>query len=96
MNFVPVGDHVIVKEEEPPEGSKSRIVLPETAEAGSVMLGRVLSVGDGERLPDGTVVPLEVHEGDRVLVPRWAGEEIRLNGTRVRIVRARDILARVR
>lgn len=95
MKIVPLGEHVIVKPDEQPEQTEGGIVLPEIARRERVLLGRVLSVGDGQRLPNGTLVPVEVHEGDRVLFPDWAGEELSLNGEKLRVLRAGEILARV-
>ncbi len=94
MKIVPLGDNVIVRELDRPEQTAGGIVLPETVRETTVE-GKVLSVGDGHRLPNGKVVPLEVHEGDTVLFSRWAGQEIELDGEKLRILREEEILARV-
>ncbi len=94
MKIVPLGDNVIVREVERPAQTASGIALPETVREETVE-GKVLSVGDGHRLPNGKIVPLEVHEGDRVLFNRWAGQEIELDGEKLRILREEEILARI-
>ena len=94
MKIVPLGENVIVRELEREEQTSGGIVLPETVREQTVQ-GKVLSVGDGKRLPDGRVVPLEVHEGDRVLFSRWAGHEVELDGEKFRILREDEILARL-
>ncbi len=91
--LIPLSDHVVVRtldQEEEPDGSP--IVLPESVEQ-EMLVGKVLSVGDGHLLPDGRRVPLEVHEGDRVLFPHYAGQTVQVNGRRLRILREADILA---
>ncbi len=91
--LIPLSDHVVVRpldQEEQPHSSP--LALPETVQE-SVLVGKVLSVGDGHLLPDGKRVPLEVHEGDRVLFPHYAGQVVQINGQRLRILREEEILA---
>ncbi len=91
--LIPLSDHVVVRpleQEEQLPGSP--IALPETVKQ-PVRVGKVLSVGDGYLLPDGKRAPLEVHEGDRVLFPHYAGQTVQINGQRLRILREEEILA---
>ncbi|MCB0895527.1 MAG: co-chaperone GroES, partial [Nocardioidaceae bacterium] len=66
MKIVPLGDKIVVKRLESDETTAGGIVLPDAARD-VPQQGRVLSVGDGRLLPDGTRSPHEVHEGDRVV-----------------------------
>jgi chaperonin GroES len=67
-------------------------VLPDTARE-KPQQGRVLSVGDGRRLGDGSRAPHQVKEGDRILFTSWAGTEIQVADARLLIMSEDDILA---
>lgn len=92
MKLVPLADTVIVRRLEPEEKSAGGIVLPDAAKE-KPQQGRVLAVGDGVHLPDGTKARLQVGEGDRVLFNRYAGSEVVLNDQELLILSERDILA---
>ena len=92
MKLVPLGENVIIKRTEAEETTPGGIVLPETAQD-KPQTGRVLSVGDGRRLPDGTRTPSQVNEGDRVLFKAWAGTEVLVDGDRLLIMDEDEILA---
>jgi len=92
MKLVPLGDKVVVRRMSSEETTAGGIVLPEQARE-KPKQGRVLSVGDGRRLPDGTRVRLEVHDGDRVLFGSYAGTEVRVNNEDLLIMSEDEILA---
>ncbi len=92
MKLVPLGDKVVVQRVERKETTAGGIVLPESARERTVE-GRVLSVGDGRVLDDGTRAPLQVKEGDRVLFSDWAGMEVEVGGEELLILNESDILA---
>jgi chaperonin GroES len=92
MKVVPLGVNVVVKRIEQEATTAGGIVLPETARE-KPQEGRVLSVGDGRRRPDGSRAPHLVSEGDRVLFARWAGTEVEVNGEAMLIMSEDDILA---
>ena len=75
--FRPLHDRVLVERTESEEKTKSGIIIPDTAKE-KPMEGKVLSVGSGIRREDGTVTPLDVKEGDRILFGKWSGNEIKL------------------
>ena len=75
MKVEPLGDKVVVRRMEAEEQTAGGIVLPGTARD-KPKEGRVLSVGDGRLLPDGTRIPHQVQEGDRVLFTSYAGTEV--------------------
>ncbi len=95
MRLRPLGEYIIIKRIDPEETTEGGIVLPEAARNGTDQ-GRVLSVGEGRRLADGTRVALQVNEGDRIVFRSYAGTDVELGGEKVRIVREDDVLAILR
>ena len=92
MKLVPLGDKVIVKRTEAEERTSGGILLPDTARD-KPQQGRVLSIGDGRLLADGTRVKHQVSEGDRILFGRYAGTEVRVGDDELLIMSESDILA---
>jgi chaperonin GroES len=92
MKLVPLGEKVIVKRLEAEEVTLGGIVLPDTAQD-KPRQGRVLSVGDGRLLPDGTRAGHQVAEGDRVLFGDYAGTEVVVDGDDLLIMDEQEILA---
>ena len=92
MALKALGDRIVVKTVEQQDRTKSGIVLPESAKE-KPQEGRVLSVGPGKLLDNGTVKPLEVKAGERVLYGRYAGTEVRIEGEDYLILREDDVLA---
>ncbi len=92
MRLVPLGDKVIVRRIEEEEQTAGGILLPDTARE-QPQIGRVLSVGDGRRLSDGSLVPHQVHEGERVVFQRYSGNEVEVDGETLLIMSENDILA---
>ncbi len=92
MKIVPLGENVVVKRLESEETTSGGIVLPDTAKK-KPQQGRVLSVGDGRLLPDGTRVAHQLSEGDRVLFDSHAGSELIIDGEELLIMSEDEILA---
>ena len=92
MALQPVGDRIVVKPLDQAEKTKSGLVLPDTAKE-KPQEGKVLSVGSGRLLDDGTVKKLEVKTGDRVLYGKYTGTEVRINEEDYLILREDDVLA---
>jgi chaperonin GroES len=92
MKLVPLGDKVVVRRAEAEERSSGGIVIPDAAKQ-RPQQGRVLSVGDGCRLPDGSLAKPQVVEGDRVLFNGFAGTEVVIDGQELLILDEREILA---
>lgn len=92
MNLVPVGDKVVVQRIDAQTTTAGGIVLPETAQS-RPQEGRVLSVGDGRLLQDGSRAESQVSEGDRVIFSSYAGTELDIDGHHVLILSESDILA---
>lgn len=88
----PLGDKILIKRVEAETKTKSGIVLPDSAKE-KPKRGKILAVGTGKRLDDGTVAPLTVKVGDEVLFTSYAGTEIKLDGEEVMIMSEDDVLA---
>jgi chaperonin GroES len=92
MKIVPLGANVVVKRLPADEMSAGGIVLPDTARE-KTKEGRVLSIGDGRMLADGSRARHQVSEGDRVLFGDYAGSEIVINGEEFLIMNEDEIMA---
>ncbi len=94
QNVRPVGDRILVEsvEEKENKGKKGGIIIPDTAKE-KPMESRVVAVGTGKTTDDGKKVPFEVKKGDRVLVNRYGGTEIKLDGKEYKILSSDDVLA---
>lgn len=92
INIRPLGDRVVIKPMEAEETTKGGIILPDTAKE-KPQKGKVLAVGSGRILDNGTRVPVDVREGDTVIFSKYGGTEIKLDGEDYLVVGERDILA---
>ncbi|RKQ28333.1 co-chaperone GroES [Oceanobacillus halophilus] len=88
----PLGDRVIIELVEQEEKTASGIVLPDSAKE-KPQEGKVVAVGTGRVLDSGERVPLEVAEGNRIIFSKFAGTEVKYEGTEYLILRENDILA---
>lgn len=92
MKIVPLGDRVVIKRLEAAETTSGGIVLPDAARERPAE-GRVVSVGCGRTLKDGSLADLQVNEGDRVLFSSYAGVDVTVDGEELLILGESDILA---
>ena len=92
MKIRPLNDRVLVLRVEEEEKTAGGIIIPDTAKE-KPQEGRIIATGPGKLSEDGTRVPLEVKEGDRVLFSKYAGTEIKLDGVDHLMMREDDILA---
>jgi len=90
--LVPLGDRVIVKQEQAEEKTKSGIVLPDSAKEKSTE-GTVVAVGSGRVLDNGQKVPVEVKVGDKVIYAKYGGNDVKIDNEEFVILSERDILA---
>jgi len=88
----PLGDRVIIELVQSEEKTASGIVLPDTAKE-KPQEGKVVAVGAGTVLDNGERVALEVAVGDRIIFSKYAGTEVKYEGTEYLILRESDILA---
>ena len=92
MRIEPLGYKLVVKRTEADEMTAGGIVLPDAARE-KPQQGKILSVGSGRTLADGSKSELQVNEGDRVLFSSYAGTEIEVDGGSLLIMAEADILA---
>ena len=88
----PLGDRIIIELVETEEKTASGIVLPDTAKE-KPQEGKVVAVGTGRVLDNGERVALDVSVGDRIIFSKYAGTEVKYDGTEYLILRENDILA---
>ncbi len=91
MRIKPLGDRVVIKMLETEETTKSGIVLPGSAKE-KPQVAEVVAVGPGT-VVDGKEVKMEVRVGDRVLMSKYAGTEVKFDGEEYTILKQSDILA---
>src|SRR5215218_10199318 len=91
MKFRPLHDRIVVRRIEADEKTAGGIIIPDTAKE-KPQEGEVLAVGTGSRADDGTVTPLDVKAGDKILFGKWSGTEVKLEGEDLIIMKESDIL----
>lgn len=91
MRIRPLQDRVIVRRLEEEQKTKGGIIIPDTAKEKPVE-GKVVAVGNGKILEDGSVRKLDVKSGDRVLFGKYSGTEVKIEGEEHLILREDDIL----
>ena len=92
MKVRPLHDRILVRRIEEEEKTKGGLIIPDTAKE-KPQEGKVIAVGEGRVSEDGTLRPLDVHKGDRVLFSKYSGTEIELEGEEHLIIREDDVLA---
>ena len=92
MKIRPLGDKVLVERVEAESKTAGGIVLPDTAKE-KPQRGRVVSVGEGKTLENGTRKEIQVKKGDLVLFTSYAGTEIKIDGKEYLIMDESDIMA---
>ncbi len=91
MNVRPLQDRLLVRRVEEQEKTKGGIIIPDAAKE-RPLEGNVVAVGSGKRLEDGTLIPLDVKPGDRVLFGKYSGTEIKIDGVEHIILREEEVL----
>src|SRR5207249_561658 len=92
LKIKPLGDHVVVEPAEEKEVKKGGIIVPDTAKEKPTE-GIVRAVGPGRKDDDGKTIPIEVKEGDRVLITKYGGTEVKLDSKEYKILNSGDLLA---
>jgi len=92
MNIQPLGERVLVEPLKEGEVNKGGIIIPDSAKE-KPQEGKVIAVGTGKLDDSGKVIPFNVKKGDTVLMPKYGGTEIKLDGKEYQIMREDDILA---
>jgi len=91
VSFRPLHDRVVVRRVNQEEKSRGGIIIPDTAQE-KPMEGEIIAVGPGARSDDGTLQPLDVKAGDRVLFGKWSGTEVKIDGEELLIMKESDIM----
>jgi chaperonin GroES len=91
MSIRPLHDRVLVAREKEQETTTGGIIIPDTAKEKPIK-GKVVAVGNGKILENGQVRPLEVKKGDRILFGKYSGNEVKVDGEELLILREDDIL----
>ena len=92
MKLRPLQDRVLIRRVEPERKTPGGIFIPDTAQEKPVE-GEVVAVGPGIRDDHGKLYPLDVKAGDRVLIGKYSGSEIKIDGEELVILREDEILA---
>ena len=92
MKLKPLNDRVLALRIEEEEKTAGGIVIPDTAKE-KPQEAKVIAVGPGKINDEGKRIPSEVKEGDRVLISKYGGTEIKVEGVEHIIIREEDILA---
>ena len=91
MKFRPLHDRVLVRRVESDERSAGGIIIPDTAQE-KPMEGEIIATGSGTRSENGSVTPLDVQAGDRVLFGKWSGTEVKVDGEELLSMKESDIM----
>jgi chaperonin GroES len=92
MNVKPLADRLLVKRVDEAETQKGGIIIPDTAKE-KPLQGEVVAVGPGRLTDDGKRVAPEVKKGDRILMGKYSGTEVKIDGDEYVILREDDVLA---
>ena len=91
VHVKPLSDRILVRRLEDTEVKRGGIIIPDTAKE-KPQQGEVIAVGPG-RFEDGKRVPLDVKKGDKVLMGKYSGSEVKIDGTDYIIIREEEVLA---
>jgi chaperonin GroES len=91
MSFQPLYDRVAVEPLQQEEKTAGGIIIPDSAKE-KPLEGKVIAVGQGTRKENGDLVALEVKVGDIVLYGKWAGTEVKINGSSLVVMKESDIM----
>ena len=91
MSFRPLHDRVLVRRVEAEQKTAGGIIIPDTAQE-KPQEGEVVAIGTGTRAKNGTITPLDVKPGDKILFGKWSGTEVKVGGEDLLIMKESDIL----
>jgi len=91
MHFRPLHDRVLMRRIDAEEKTAGGIIIPDTAKE-KPQQGEIIAVGPGARNEQGQLVPLDVKPGDRVLFAKWSGNEVKIDGEELLIMKESDLL----
>ena len=91
MNVRPLADRILVRRIEEKETVRGGIIIPDTAKE-KPQEGEVVAVGPGRKTEEGKVIPLDLKKGDRILMGKYSGTDVKIDGTEYVILREDDVL----
>jgi len=91
MKFRPLHDRVVLTRIDAEEKTAGGIIIPDTAKE-KPQEGRVVAIGPGGRDESGTLIPIDVEVGDRVLFGKWSSTEVKIDGVEYLITKESDIM----
>ena len=91
MKFRPLHDRVLVERIDEDEKTAGGIIIPDTAKE-KPSEGKVVAVGSGTKAEDGSVTPLDVKSGDKILFGKWSGTEVKIDNEDYLIMKESDIM----
>ena len=91
MAFRPLHDRVLVKRIEAEEKTAGGIIIPDSAKEKPAE-GEIVSVGSGTKAEDGTITPMDLKAGDKILFGKWSGTEVKVDGEDLLIMKESDVL----
>ncbi|MBR0766551.1 co-chaperone GroES [Bradyrhizobium japonicum] len=91
MHFRPLHDRVLVRRIDAEEKTAGGIIIPDSAKE-KPQQGEIIAAGPGGRNEQGQLVALDVKPGDRVLFAKWSGNEVKINGEELLIMKESDLL----
>jgi chaperonin GroES len=91
MNVRPLADRILVRRIEEKETIRGGIIIPDTAKE-KPQEGEVVAVGPGRLTEDGKRIAMEVKKGDRILIGKYSGTDVKIDGTEYTILREDDVL----
>ncbi len=92
MKLRPLHDRILVERVEEEAQVKGGIIIPDSAKE-KPQQGKVIAVGNGKRQEDGSIAPLDVKAGDRILFAKYAGTEVKIDNSDYLIFREDEVLA---
>ena len=91
MKFKPLADRVLVKRTEETKKTAGGIIIPDTAKE-KPSQGEVLAVGAGARDDSGKIIAMTLKVGDKILLGKWSGSEVKIDGEELLIMKESDVL----
>ena len=91
MNVKPLADRILVRRIEEQETKRGGIIIPDTAKE-KPQEGEIIAVGPGRMTEEGKRIAMEVKKGDRVLIGKYSGTDVKIDGTEYVILREDDVL----
>ncbi|MGH9444338.1 MAG: co-chaperone GroES [Terriglobia bacterium] len=91
MTIRPLHERIVIKRIEEKEAAKGGIIIPDTAKE-KPQEAEVIAVGNGKKTEEGKVIPLDVKAGDRILLGKYSGTEIKIDNEDFLILREEEVL----